>query len=142
MIKLNPYLNFLGRTEEAFNFYKSVFGGEFTSLIRFRDSMVPDKDKIAEGDLDKIVHISLPIGQEILMGTDSLESQGHKVTHGNGISLCLSPDSREETERLFTALKEGGRVEMPLADMFWGDYFGAVEDKFGVNWMVACDKKA
>lgn len=136
MATINPYLNFPGTTEEAFNFYKSIFGGEFTGGIsRFRD--MPEAGDIPEEDLDKVMHVSLPIGDgNVLMGTDALESMGHKITQGNNFSITISPDSKEEAERLFTALSDGGEVEMPLDDTFWGAYFGSLKDKFGIQWMV------
>lgn len=137
MTKLNPYLNFMGRTEEAFNFYKSVFGGEFLFFQRFKDvENLPEKEKMSETDLEKIMHVSLKIGNDVLMATDALESLGHKLIVGNNISLSLSPDSREEADRLFSALGDQGKVEMPMMDMFWGDYFGMVDDKFGIKWMI------
>jgi PhnB protein len=132
---INPYLNFNGNTEEAFNFYKSVFGGEFVMLQRFKDA--PDGDKLPEGTQNKVMHVSLPIGKNnILMGTDACESMGFKLAFGNNTYLCLGPDSREETERVFNALAEGGEVEAPLNDTFWGAYYGSVKDKYGVHWML------
>ena len=142
MIKLNPYLNFLGRTEEAFNFYKSVFGGEFVMLQRFKDvADLPGKEKMNEADLNKIMHVSLMIGNEVLMGTDALESQGHKLNFGNNISLSLSLDSKEEADKLFHALQVGGSVALPMTDMFWGAYFGMVDDAYGLKWMISFDPK-
>ncbi len=142
MIKLNPYLNFMGRTEEAFNFYKSVFGGEFVMLQRFKDvADLPEKDKMSEADLNKIMHVALKIGNNILMATDALESAGHTVTFGNNVSLSLSVDSKEEADRLFNTLqKKGGSAAMPMTEMFWGAYFGMVDDAFGVKWMISFDK--
>ncbi len=137
MIKLNPYLNFLGQTEEAFSFYRSVFGGEFSMIQRFREVPdLPDRDKISEADLEKIMHISLPIGNEVLMGTDAIESRGETLTVGNNVSLSLSVDSREEADRLFNALKAKGSVALPMGDMFWGAYFGMVDDQYGIKWMI------
>ena len=144
MASINPYLNFNGNTEEAFNFYKSVFGGEFAALMRFRDfpqGEVCEGMTIGENDLDKIMHISLPIGNsDVLMATDSLESMGQKLTDGNNFSISISADSREDADKLFGGLSEGGKVEMPLADAFWGDYFGMLEDKFGIRWMISYDQ--
>ena len=139
MTAMNPYLNFAGNTEEAFNFYKSVFGGEFTALMRFGDMPGCEgaETQIGEADRDKIMHIALPIGNgNMLMATDSLESLGQKLNQGNNYYITLSPDTREEADRLFNGLSAGGRVEMPMADMFWGDYFGCFADKFGVQWMI------
>lgn len=134
MNKLNPYLNFQGNTEEAFNFYRSVFGGEFEGGIkRFRD--MPGND-LPEEDQDKIMHIALPVGSSHLMGTDALESLGQKVNFGNNSYICIQPDSKEEADRIFKALSEGGEIEMPLEDQEWGDYFGSFTDKFGVQWMI------
>lgn len=140
MTKLNPYLNFMGRTEEAFNFYKSVFGGEFVMLTRFKDT--PEKDKLPPEDQEKIMHVSLMIGTSVLMGTDALESAGHKLTFGNNISLTLSVDSKEEADRLWNALQaNGGKSDVPMMDMFWGAYFGMADDAYGVKWMISYDAK-
>lgn len=140
MATLNPYLNFMGNTEEAFNFYKSVFGGEFTMLQRMKDT--PESDKLSEKEKNMIMHVSLPIGKgNVLMGTDMLESMGHQMNRGNNISLSISTESEEETEKLFNGLSAGGVVGMPLAKMFWGAYFGMCTDKFGIQWMVNFDFK-
>lgn len=139
MPKINPYLNFNGNTEEAFNFYKSVFGGEFPTVMRFKDTAVAG-DVVPE-DQDKIMHIALPIGiGNMLMGTDTLESMGQKFTPGNNIHLSLSVDSREEADKIYKALSAGGKATMPLKDEFWGDYFGMLVDKFGISWMIAHSK--
>jgi PhnB protein len=139
MTAVNPYLNFNGNTEEAFNFYKSVFGGEFQALMRFRDN--PACGEIAEADKNKIMHAALPIGNgTILMATDALESMGQKLNVGNNIYISLSPNSKEEADRVFNGLSQGGKVEMPIQDMFWGDYWGSFADKFGVQWMVSYNK--
>ena len=140
MATINPYLNFLGNTEEAFNFYKSVFGGEFAMLQRFKDS--PESDKVPANEKDMIMHIALPIGKaNVLMATDALESMGHKLTMGDNISLSVSADSKEEADQLFNGLSAGGIIQMPLQDMFWGSYFGMCKDKFGIQWMMSFDKK-
>ena len=141
MAKINPYLNFNGNTEEAFNFYKSVFGGEFARVMRFKDVQPQEGCPPAtENDLNKIMHIALPIENgDILMATDSLESMGQKLTEGNNFSISISTKSKEEAEKLFHGLAEGGKVEMPLGDTFWGAYFGMFEDKFGIRWMVDYD---
>jgi PhnB protein len=139
MYAVNPYLNFQGNTEEAFNFYKDAFRGEFTSLIRFKETQ--EAEKMSDADKDKIMHISLPIGKTtILMGTDALESFGQKVNMGNNQYLCVNTTTREEADRLFNELSAGGKVEMPMADMFWGDYFGSFFDKFGLGWMITYNK--
>jgi PhnB protein len=135
MATLNPYLNFNGNTEEAFNFYKSVFGGDFTMIQRFKDT--PEKDRVAANDREKIMHVGLPIGKgNDLMATDALDSMGHHVTPGNNIQLSLETQSKEETEKIFNGLSKGGKITVPLADTFWGAYFGMLTDKFGIQWMV------
>jgi PhnB protein len=132
---VNPYLNFNGNTEEAFNFYKSVFGGEFLTVMRMTDT--PDSDKLSPDMKNLIMHIALPLGNgNIMMGTDATESMGFHLTFGNNQYLCVSPDSKEQSDTLFNALAEGGNVEMPLADMFWGAYYGSLTDKFGIKWMI------
>ena len=145
MARTNTYLNFPRNTEEAFNFYKSVFGGEFSvgGIARFKD--VPPADgmpPMAEADKNLVMHIELPItGGHVLMGTDAPESMGFKVVNGNNINISLEPDTRVETKKLFQALSAGGKVTMELQDMFWGAYFGSCTDKFGINWMVNCTEK-
>jgi PhnB protein len=138
MVTLNPYLNFPGNTEEAFNFYKSVFGGEFITLQRFKDT--PEGDRASAEDKDKIMHVSLPIGKgNILMATDAVDSMGHKLIPGNNFYLSLNTESEEETKKIFNTLSAGGKVTMPLDKTFWGAYFGMLTDKFGVQWMVNYD---
>lgn len=138
MATLNPYLNFNGNSEEAFNFYKSIFGGEFAMVQRFKDT--PESGKIPAKDQNKIMHIALPIGKgNILMATDALESMGQKLTPGNNFHLSFSADSEAETEKLFKGLSAGGKVVVPLSKQFWGAYFGMCTDKFGVQWMVSFD---
>jgi PhnB protein len=135
MITVNPYLNFDGNTEDAFNFYKSVFGGQFHSLQRFKDT--PHGDQMSAQDKEKIMHIALPLGKgNILMGTDILESMGQKLNLGNNISLTINPDSEAEAEKYFNSLAAGGTITMPLEKAFWGAYFGMLTDKFGIQWMV------
>ena len=137
MPALNPYLNFNNTTEDAFNFYKSVFGGEFAMVMRFKD--IPAEYKGPDHEDNKIMHISLPIpGGGVLMGSDVPEQMG-KVVPGNNIQLSLSPASREEADKLFNGLSAGGQVTMPMADAFWGAYFGMCEDKFGIRWMINFD---
>ena len=145
MAAVSTYLNFPRNTEEAFNFYKSVFGGEFVGGIsRFRE--IPPSEKtppLPEEDKDLVMHIALPIlNGHVLMGTDAPESMGFKVTFGNNVYISLHPDTREETRRLFKALSNGGKVEMELQDMFWGDYYGSCSDKYGVQWMFNCAEKS
>ena len=137
MTKLNCYLNFQDNAEDAFNFYKSVFGGEFAGIMRFKDvTDFPGKEKLNEEDLNKIMYIALPIGDNMLMATDMLESQGQKLKTGNDVTLSVHPDSKKEADRVYNELSAGGKAHMPMADMFWGDYWGMLTDKFGVNWMV------
>jgi PhnB protein len=136
MVKLHTYLNFAGNTEEAFNFYKSVFGGEFASVVRFKD-MPMEGFEIPKEDEDKIMHMGLPIGEDdLLMGTDTLESLGQQLVQGNNVYISVQPSTKEEADRIFNALSEGAEVEMPIADQVWGDYYGALKDKFGTKWMV------
>ena len=136
MKAIHPYLNFAGNSEEAFNFYKSVFGGEFSAIIRFRD-MPMEGSEIPEGDLDKIMHISLPLANNtILMASDCIESMNQKVKVGNNNYICLSPESKEEAEKIYEKLSKSGEIEMPLADAPWGSYFASFKDKFGVCWMI------
>ncbi len=136
MVVMNTYLNFSGNTEEAFDFYKSVFGGEFSSLVRFKDMPMDGMD-VSDDDLNKIMHIGLPIGEkQILMGSDILESSVQKTIFGNNIYISIHPDSREHAEAVFNSLSEGAQIEMPMADQPWGDYFGSLIDRFAVPWMV------
>ena len=140
MSTINPYLNFNGSTEVAFNFYKSVFGGEFAALMRFKDT--PEAGKITENEKDKIMHIALPIGQgNTLMASDVLESMGHNLTSGNNFYLSISADSEADADRIFKGLSADGKVTMPLEKTFWGSYFGMLLDKFGIRFMVSYDYK-
>ena len=145
MSKVSTYLNFNRNTEEAFNFYKSVFESEFIELdgktigrmgdVPAQEGMPP----MADEDKNLVMHVALPIlGGHVLMGTDAPESMGMKVNFGNNIYINLEPDTRVETDELFKSLSEGGKVEMQLQEMFWGDYFGSCVDKFGVQWMLNC----
>lgn len=145
MASVSTYLNFSRNTEEAFNFYKSVFGTEFDSNGIMRMGDVPPQEgqpPLAEEDKNLVMHVCLPIlGGHLLMGTDAPESMGFNVKFGNNLYINLEPDTRAETDRLFNALSEGGKVDMPLQEMFWGDYFGSLTDKFGVQWMFNCATK-
>jgi PhnB protein len=136
MTRLHSYLNFAGNAEEAFNFYRSVFGGEFSSVVRFKDFPM-EGVSIPEEDEEKIMHIGLPIGEDdILMASDTLQSLGQELVQGNNVYVSVNPTSKEEADRMFKALSEGAEIEMPIADQVWGDYYGALKDKFGVMWMV------
>lgn len=144
MARVSTYLNFPRSTEEAFLFYQSVFGTEFSAPIaRFRDIPTqPGQPAIAEDDLNLVMHVELPIlSGHVLMGTDAPESMGFHLVPGNNFSINLEPDTRAETERLFQALGEGGKVDMPLRDMFWGAYFGTLVDRFGIRWMFNCAQR-
>lgn len=144
MASVSTYLNFARNTEEAFNFYKSVFRTEFQGQIMRMGDVPPQEGMppLAEEDKNLVMHIMLPIlnGHQ-LMGTDAPESMGFKLNFGNNIHINLEPDSRAETKRLFDELSAGGKVTMDLQDMFWGDYFGSCVDKFGVQWMFNCAEK-
>jgi PhnB protein len=144
MARVSIYLNFVRETEEAFNFYKDVFGGEFEGGLN-RMGEVPPTDgapELSEEDKNLVMHVALPIlGGFMLMGTDAPESMGFILNQGNNVYINLEPDTRAETESLFNALADGGVVEMPLQEMFWGDYFGSLTDKFGVRWMFNCTEK-
>lgn len=135
MTKLNPYLNFDGTCEEAFNFYKSVFGGEFTHISKMGDFNVEGMP-VADEDRNLVMHVSLPIGDDILMGSDVSGQMKSLFKSGNNNYISLSPDSREEADRLFDALSAGGEVEMAMEEMFWGDYFGSFRDRYGIWWMI------
>ncbi len=144
MARVNTYLNFNGTTEKAFEFYRSVFGGEFPGGVRrFRDiPAAPDQPPMPEGTANMVMHVELALlGGHLLMGTDAPESMGFTVVKGNNVHISLEPDSRAEADRLFNALAAGGKVDMPLQDMFWGAYFGSCTDKYGVHWMVNCPNK-
>ncbi len=144
MAKTSTYLNFTRNTEEAFLFYKSVFGGDFIGGIH-RMGEVPTQEgqpSLSDADKELVMHVALPIlGGHVLMGTDAPESMGFTLTRGNTVFINLEPDTREETRRLFAGLSDGGTVGMPLQEMFWGDYFGSCTDKFGVQWMFNCSNK-
>ncbi|MBN1144723.1 MAG: VOC family protein [Bacteroidales bacterium] len=144
MAYVSTYLNFSNQTEEAFNLYKSVFGSEFMgNIMRFGDvPPSPDVPPIPETDKNLVMHVALPIlGGHLLMGSDAPESMNFKISMGNNVYVMLAPDTRAETRSLFNALSEGGKIEMELQDMFWGDYYGSCSDKFGVQWMFNCSEK-
>jgi len=137
-MKVNPYLNFPGTTEQAFNFYKSVFGGDFAGLMRFKD--VQDGDKMPVEEQNMIMHMALPIGKDtMLMATDTLKSMGQTINPGNNVHLVISTESKSEADKYFTGLSAGGKITQPIADQFWGAYFGQCTDKFGIQWMISYD---
>ena len=140
MALINPHINFNGNAEEAFNFYKSVFGGEFAMIMRLKDISSPEFP-IAENDANKIMHIALPIGQNVLMANDVPESMGPVNENENRSKIVINAESREEADKLFSGLSAGGNVEMPIGDSPWGSYFGMFRDKFGIEWMVDFDSK-
>jgi len=135
-MKLNTYLNFAGNAEEAFNFYRSVFGGQFRSITRYKEMPMPGVS-IPNKDEDKLMHIALPVGKDdVLMASDVLESLGFKLILGNNVTVSIFPDSKEEADRIFRALSAGGKIDMPIGNQPWSDYYGGFTDKFGVRWMV------
>ena len=137
---LNVYLHFNNNCREVFEFYRSVFGGDFTFFTTFRD--LPEDMGIPEAEMDNVMHVSYDIGGTTLMGSDMPSAFGPPVEMGNNFSISYQTDSRALTEDLFGKISEGGTVTMELQDMFWGDYFGACTDKFGVNWMINCSDQA
>ena len=140
MTTINPYIVFNGTCEDAFNFYKSIFGGDFPYVGRFSEMPENPDCVISEEEKNKIMHISLPIGKEtILMGSDSSEAFGEASVVGNNFSISINTDSRDEATRLFDHLSENGTIKMPLNKTFWGSYFGMFTDKFGIHWMVSFD---
>lgn len=145
MARVSTYLNFPRSTEQAFLFYRAAFGGDFNgSIHRFADvPPAPGQPPLAESDRNLVMHVELPIlGGHVLMGTDAPESMGFTLTQGNNVHINLEPDTRAETQRLFNALAEGGKIEMALQDMFWGAYFGTLTDRFGIRWMLNCSAKS
>jgi PhnB protein len=141
MTTINPYLNFNGNCKEAFDFYKSVFGGEFPYVGTFGEMPPsPEMPPMPEEMKSRIMHISLPISKEtILMGSDTMEGFGPALQQGNNYSISINTATKEETERLYNGLSEGGEIKMPLNETFWGAYFGMFVDKFGIHWMVNCE---
>jgi len=136
MATLNPHINFNGNAEEAFHFYRSVFGGDFAMVMRFKD--MPGFP-VAEHEAEKIMHIALPVGHCVLMGNDVPEVMGRTNENEHRSKIAIGTDSREEADRLFQGLSEGGQVEMPIGDSPWGSYFGMFRDKYGIEWMVDFD---
>ena len=144
MAQVSTYLNFPGNTEEAFNYYKSVFGTEYMgAIVRYGSVPMPDDaPPMSDADKNLVINVALPIlADHLLMGTDVSESMGGPFVAGNNVHICLHPDTRGDADRLFGALSEGGKVEMAMAEQFWGDYYGSFTDKFGINWMINCSSK-
>lgn len=138
MAQINPHINFNGNAEEAFNFYKSVFGGEFAKIMRFKD-LASAEFPVAKNEANKIMHIALPIGKNILMANDVPAFMGKTNENENRSKISISAESKEEADKLFNGLSVGGQIEMPLADSPWGTYFGMFRDKYGIEWMVDFD---
>lgn len=144
MAQVATYLNFMGNTKEAFEFYKTVFGTDYTAPIQYMRDVPsdPSMPPLPDEEKDMVMHVALPItAGHTLMGTDMLKSMGHELILGNNMSINVMPDTLAETKNLFAALSDGGSVEMELQTMFWGDTFGACVDKFGVRWMFNCSAK-
>ena len=140
MAQINPHINFNGNAEEAFTFYKSVFGGEFAIIMRFKDISSPEFP-VAENDANKIMHIALPIGKNLLMANDVPESMGRTNENENRSKISISAESKEEADKLFNGLSVGGQIEAPIGDSPWGSYFGMFRDKYGIEWIVDFDPK-
>jgi PhnB protein len=134
MIRLDTYLNFNGNTEEVFNYYKKVFNGKFTKLMRFSD--MPGGEKMSHEDREKILHVALPVGGNVLMGTDVLDSMNQRIATGDNISISITLDDETEASRIFDALAAEGDIIMPLGKEFWSELFGICRDKFGIQWMI------
>lgn len=139
MATINPHVNFNGNAEEAFTFYKSVFGGEFERIVRFKE-LASDEFPVSEKEENKIMHIALPIGKcNMLMGNDVPESMGRTNENENRSKIVIAAESKEEADKLFNGLSAGGQIEMPISDSLWGSYFGSFRDKYGIEWMVNFD---
>ncbi len=142
MATINTYLNFNGNCEKAFTFYKSVFGGEFTFLSHFSNMPESDDYKVPESDKNKVMHVALPIGSTVLMGSDTGGDWAPTFVQGNNFSVSITADSKEEADKLFGLLATGGKITTPLHLSFWGDYFGMITDQFGINWMMSFNEQA
>lgn len=141
MATINPYINFNGNAEEAFNFYKSVFGGEFGNIVRFKD-LESDEFPVSENEADKIMRITLSIGGNVLIANDVPESMGRVSENENRSKIAVSAESREEAERIFAGLSEGGTIEMPMDESPWGTYFAMFRDQYGIEWTVEFNPNA
>jgi PhnB protein len=135
MASINPHINFNGNAEEAFQFYQSVFGGEFSRIIRFKD-LASEEFPVAEHEANKIMHIALPIGKNVLMANDVPEILGRTNEDENRSKIVIAAETKEEADKLFNGLSVGGQIEMPIMDSPWGTYFGMFRDKYGIEWMV------
>lgn len=140
MALINPHINFNGNAEEAFEFYRSVFGGTFVNIIRFKDMAGPGTS-FSETEANKIMHIALPIGSNVLMGNDVPEFMGKVNENENRSKISVGAESREEADRIFNGLSAGGTIECPIAESPWGSYFGMFRDKYGIEWMVDYDER-
>lgn len=140
MANINPHINFNGNAEEAFTFYQSVFGGEFATIMRFKD-LASEEFVVAENEANKIMHIALPIGNSVLMGNDVPQVLGRTNENENRSKIVISAESKEEADKLFNGLSVGGQIEMPISNSPWGSYFGMFRDKYGIEWMVDFDEK-
>lgn len=140
MALINPHINFNGNAEEAFTFYKSVFGGDFAMIMRFKD-MESAEFPVSEKEANKVMHIALPIGPNVLMGNDVPEIMGRTNENENRSKISISAESKEEADKLFNGLSAGGQVEVPISDSPWGSYFGMFRDKYGIEWMVDYDPR-
>lgn len=138
MANINPHFNFNGNAEEAFNFYKSVFGGTFTKLIRFKE-LSSEEFPVPQNEENKIMHIALPIGKSVLMGNDVPEMMGRTNENENRSKIVVNTESKAEADTIFNGLSAGGQIEMPISDSPWGTYFGMFRDKYGIEWMVEFD---
>lgn len=138
MAQINPHINFNGNAEEAFSFYKSVFGGEFTKIMRFRELSSPEFP-VAENEANKIMHIALPVGRNFLIANDVPEFMGRTNENENRSKISISTESKEEADKLFNGLSEGGQIEAQMGESPWGSYFGMFRDKYGIEWIVEFD---
>jgi PhnB protein len=142
MASINPYIHFNGNAEEAFTFYKSVFGGEFAMVMRFKDMPANPEHPLSDAEANKIMHIALPIGKtNILMASDTPEFMGKHNENETRSKISISAESKEEADNLFNGLSVGGTVEMPIGDSPWGSYFGMFRDKYGFEWMIDYDPR-
>lgn len=140
MTTINTYLTFNGNCENAFDFYKSVFGGDYTHIGKFKDMPEDPKFPVAESDKEKIMHVSLPIGNTVLMGSDTGGEWSANFIQGNNFSVSINTESKQEADRLYEHLSKGGKIIMPMNKTFWDSYFGMFTDKFGIQWMVSFDE--